>query len=270
MRLFIIITILLLLGPIANRADNTNERKPVLSGYITDAATGEDLIGATVYVQEIGQGTITNVYGFYSISLAPGTYNVRYSFIGYRAKTFTITISDKDLSRNIELEPTAEELEEVVVTGEKSNANITKTEMSVEQLGSDDIRKIPALMGEVDIIKAIQLLPGVQTPAEGSSGFSVRGGNLDQNLILLDEANVYNASHLMGFFSVFNNDAVKDLKLYKGDIPARYGGRLSSVLDIHMREGNTKQFSGRGGLGIISSRATLEGPLWDEKISTMV
>ncbi|HKK58140.1 MAG TPA: TonB-dependent receptor [Salinivirga sp.] len=269
MRLFIIITILLLLGPIANRADNTNERKPVLSGYITDAATGEDLIGATVYVQEIGQGTITNVYGFYSISLAPGTYNVRYSFIGYRAKTFTITISDKDLSRNIELEPTAEELEEVVVTGEKSNANITKTEMSVEQLGSDDIRKIPALMGEVDIIKAIQLLPGVQTPAEGSSGFSVRGGNLDQNLILLDEANVYNASHLMGFFSVFNNDAIKDVKLYKGDIPAKYGGRLSSVLDIHMREGNNKQFSGVGGIGLISSRATIEGPLWEDRISVM-
>jgi hypothetical protein len=155
------------------------------------------------------------------------------------------------------------------VTGEKKNANITRNEMSVEKLGSDDIRKIPALMGEVDVIKAIQLLPGVQSPSEGSSGFSVRGGNLDQNLILLDEANVYNASHLMGFFSVFNNDAIKDVKLYKGDIPARYGGRLSSALDIRMKEGNTKRWSGSGGVGLISSRFTIEGPLVKDKVSVI-
>lgn len=269
MRLFFLINLGILLCSFLN-AEDANERLPVLSGYVYDQSNGEALIGATIFVNETGMGTITNAYGFYSISLEPGTYNVQYRYIGYATIQKTITIKQDDISLNVELTSSAEQLEEVTVSGERSNANITRNEMSVEKLDNEEIRKIPALMGEVDLIKALQLLPGVQSPSEGSSGFSVRGGNLDQNLILLDEANVYNASHLMGFFSVFNNDAVKDLKLYKGDIPAQYGGRLSSVLDIHMREGNTKQFSGRGGLGIISSRATLEGPLWDEKISTMV
>lgn len=250
--------------------DDVNERKPVLSGYITDKENGEALLGATVFVQEKGAGAIANIYGFYSISLSAGTYTVRYSYIGYNTQEMTVVIKDADVTMNIELQSSDLKLDEIVITGEKQNANITRNEMSVEKMGSDDIRKIPALMGEVDVIKALQLLPGVQAPSEGASGFSVRGGNLDQNLVLLDEANVYNASHLMGFFSVFNNDVVKDLKLYKGDIPARYGGRLSSVLDIYMREGNTKQFSGQGGLGIISSRLTLEGPLIEDKISYVV
>lgn len=247
-----------------------NERKPILSGYITDEENGEALLGATIYVKEIGMGAVTNVYGFYSISLSPGTYTLKYSYIGYTTKEVSLTIKNSDLNQNIELSSSSLQLEEVVITGEKQNANITRNEMSVEKLGSDDIRKIPALMGEVDVIKAIQMLPGVQAPSEGASGFSVRGGNLDQNLILLDEANVYNASHLMGFFSVFNNDVVKDVKLYKGDMPSRYGGRLSSVLDIHMREGNMKHISGTGGIGLISSRFTLEGPIWKDKISFVV
>lgn len=244
-----------------------NERKPVLSGYITDKENGEVLLGATVFIKEKAVGTVTNVYGFYSISLSSGTYTVRYSYMGYNVNEITIVVQNSDITVNMELQSSSVLLDEVVVTGEKQNANITRNEMSVEKMGSDDIRKIPALMGEVDVIKAIQLLPGVQAPSEGSSGFSVRGGNLDQNLVLLDEANVYNASHLMGFFSVFNNDVIKDLQLYKGDIPARYGGRLSSVLDIHMREGNTKQFSGQGGVGVISSRLTLEGPILNDKIA---
>jgi hypothetical protein len=272
MRLQIILG-LLLLCPFVSLADKNEdsnaERKPVLSGYITDKSNGEALLGATVYVEELELGTITNIYGFYSISLSPGKYNLRYTYIGYETQNISIEITDKDVSQNIELGSTTQQLQEVTVTGEKKNANITRNEMSVEKLGSDDIRKIPALMGEVDVIKAIQLLPGVQTPSEGSSGFSVRGGNLDQNLILLDEANVYNASHLMGFFSVFNNDAIKNVKLYKGDMPARYGGRLSSVLDINMKEGNTKRWSGTGGIGLISSRFTLEGPIVKDKVSVI-
>ncbi|MFO7863206.1 MAG: TonB-dependent receptor [Salinivirgaceae bacterium] len=266
-RIIIFFSLIFAIQSVFADSEDTGERKPILSGYITDAENGEALIGATVYVKELGIGSVTNVYGFYSISLSPGKYTVKYTYIGFQPEEVEVTIKDKDVSKNIELLPVMQTIDEVVVTGEKDNANILRNEMSVEKLGSDDIRKIPALMGEVDVIKALQLLPGVQSPSEGSSGFSVRGGNLDQNLVLLDEANVYNASHLLGFFSVFNNDVVKDLTLYKGDIPARYGGRLSSVLDIYMREGNTKEFSGVGGLGIISSRLTLEGPLWKDKIS---
>ncbi len=163
-----------------------------------------------------------------------------------------------------------QELQEVVVTGEAINANVTQPEMSSIKMDTKTIKQIPALMGEVDMIKAIQLLPGVQSISEGSSGFSVRGGSLDQNLIQLDEATVYNASHLMGFFSVFNNDAIKDVKLYKGDIPASSGGRLSSLLDVRMKDGNTKRFSGTGGIGTISSRLTLEGPIVKDKASFIV
>lgn len=273
MRLHKFLGLLIMLCPYISLADNNEdsnaERKPVLSGYIADKSNGEALLGATVYVEELGLGTITNIYGFYSIALAPGEYNVRYTYIGYETQKITLKIASEDVSKNIELGSTTQQLQEVVVTGEKKNANITRNEMSVEKLGSDDIRKIPALMGEVDVIKAIQLLPGVQSPSEGSSGFSVRGGNLDQNLILLDEANVYNASHLMGFFSIFNNDAIKDVKLYKGEMPAMYGGRLSSVLDIHMKEGNAKRWSGSGGIGLISSRLTFEGPLVKDKVSVI-
>lgn len=273
MRLHILLGLIIMFCPVLtvaeNEGDNNSERKPVLSGYITDKNNGEALLGATVFIEELGVGTVTNIYGFYSIALSSGNYNVRYSYIGYESKSIKIELKVADVSQNIELGSSTQQLQEVVITGEKANANITRNEMSVEKLGSDDIRKIPALMGEVDVIKAIQLLPGVQSPSEGSSGFSVRGGNLDQNLVLLDEANVYNASHLMGFFSVFNNDAIKDVKLYKGDIPARYGGRLSSALDIHMREGNLKRWSGSGGIGLISSRMTIEGPLLNDKVSVM-
>jgi len=170
----------------------------------------------------------------------------------------------------VNLAPANQQLEEVVVTGEAVNANVTQAEMSSIKMDTKTIKQIPALMGEVDIIKAIQLLPGVQSISEGSSGFSVRGGSLDQNLIQLDEATVYNASHLMGFFSVFNNDAIKDVKLYKGDIPASSGGRLSSLLDVRMKDGNTKRFSGTGGIGTISSRLTLEGPIVKDKASFIV
>jgi outer membrane receptor for ferrienterochelin and colicin len=240
-----------------------------LSGYIKDAKTGEALIGATVLIRELKKGVATNTYGFYSVSMMPGTYNVDFSYIGYTTVSRQINLTENS-SLVIELSDETKLLNEVVVTAERSNDKLKKAEMSVQKLEMKTIRKIPALMGEVDVLKAIQMLPGVQATSEGTSGFSVRGGGNDQNLIILDEAPVYNASHLMGFFSVFNNDAVSNIKLYKGDIPAYYGGRLSSVLDVRMKEGNSKEFKATGGLGLISSRLTIEGPIKSEKTSFLI
>jgi len=244
-------------------------RRFTVSGNITDSATGEDLIGATVLVEELKTGTSANAYGFYSITLPEGKYRLVYSFIGFRQEVQTVDLT-KDIRLNIKLEPASNMLGEVVVSAEGRNANVSRTEMSVERLSVATLKRIPALMGEVDVIKAIQLLPGVQSTAEGSSGFSVRGGSHDQNLIVFDEAIVYNASHLMGFFSVFNNDAIKDVKLYKGDIPASFGGRLSSLLDVRTKDGNNQHFSATGGIGTISSRVTLEGPVFSDKLSYLV
>jgi len=247
----------------------SKEKKKTISGTITSAESGEALIGATVYVKELESGTSSNEYGYYSLSLPPGKYTLVYSYIGYREKVMEITLTE-NIRKNIELQSKQEWLEEVVVMGEKSNENVRKNEMSVSKMDAKTIEQIPALMGETDLIKAVQLLPGVQFATEGSSGFTVRGGSPDQNLILLDEATVYNGSHLMGFFSVFNNDAIKDVKLYKGNIPASAGGRLSSLLDIRMKDGNKKEFSGSGGIGTISSRLTLEGPLEKDKASFLL
>ncbi len=244
-------------------------KRLTISGNITDSSTGEDMIGATVYVEELKTGTAANAYGFYSISLPEGKYHLVFSFVGYQISTQIVDLQ-KDIKLNVRLEPAANELQEVVVSAEGKNANVSRAEMSVERISMKTLKRIPALMGEVDVIKAIQLLPGVQSTAEGSSGFSVRGGSHDQNLILLDEATVYNASHLMGFFSVFNNDAIKDVKLYKGDIPASFGGRLSSLLDVRTKDGNNQRFSATGGIGTISSRITLEGPLFSDKLSYLL
>jgi hypothetical protein len=243
--------------------------KITVSGYIKDKSNGEELIGATVVITELGKGTVTNSYGFYSISLMPGNYSLKYSFIGYNTMERKLNLSNS-ITLNIELEEESTLLNEVVISREKPNANITRSEMSVARLDIKNIQRIPALMGEVDVIKAIQLLPGVKSVAEGSSGFSVRGGATDHNLILLDEATVYNASHLLGFFSVFNNDAVKDVKLYKGDLPASAGGRLASLLEVRMKDGNSKNFSATGGIGTISSRLTLEGPIMSENTTFLV
>ncbi|MEX0981804.1 MAG: TonB-dependent receptor [Bacteroidales bacterium] len=247
----------------------TGQKRVTLSGYVRDAQTGEELIGATVAIKEKGSGTITNQYGFYSVSLTPGFYTLVYSYVGYNSVSQPLNFT-VGTELDIELMPSAQEIEEVTVTAEASNSNVTSLETGATRLQINTIRKIPALMGEVDVIKAIQLLPGVQVTSEGSSGFSVRGGGADQNLILLDEATVYNASHLLGFFSVFNNDAIKDVKLYKGDIPARAGGRLASLLDVRMKDGNNKAIAGTGGIGNISSRLTLEGPLFKGKGSFLV
>ena len=244
------------------------ETKYTISGHVKDEA-GEDLIGATIYVNELKTGTVTNVYGFYSLTINEGAYQIDYSYVGYETLSQKVTLNQNQRI-DIVLHETSKTIEEVVVTAERKNENVVKTEMSTVKLQAKEIKKIPALLGEVDVIKALQLLPGIQATGEGFSGFNVRGGSPDQNLILFDEATVYNASHLMGFFSVFNNDAVKDLKIYKGDIPAQYGGRLSSLLDIRMKEGNQKKFEATGGLGTISSRLTLEGPVIEDKWSVLV
>ncbi|MCK9452985.1 MAG: TonB-dependent receptor [Bacteroidales bacterium] len=240
-----------------------------LNGYISDATTGEMLIGATVYITELSAGAATNVYGYYSIRLDAGNYQLTYSYIGYESRKFQLSLKS-DTTLNIKLIPQGLNLNEVVITGESFTEQISRAQMGVAQLDIKNIRQIPAFMGEVDIIKALQLLPGVQATSEGGSGFSVRGGSPDQNLILLDEALVYNPSHLMGFFSVFNNDAVKGVELFKGDIPAEYGGRLSSVVDVRMNEGNSQRLSGQGGIGTISSRLKLEGPIQKDKSSFML
>lgn len=241
----------------------------IISGHITDDKTGENLIGATILVKELGVGTVSNNYGFYSLAVKPGTYTLACSYIGYENLELKVDLtSNKRLE--VALKPASEEIGEIQVTGQRKDKNLSQVEMGVEQLQAKTIKSIPALMGEVDLIKAIQLLPGVHSTAEGGSGYSVRGGSPDQNLILLDEATVYNASHLMGFFSVFNNDAIKDLKLYKGDIPAQYGGRLASLLDVRMKDGNSKQIEGLGGIGTISSRFTLDGPIEKGKTTFLI
>ncbi|MEL7589509.1 MAG: TonB-dependent receptor [Prolixibacteraceae bacterium] len=258
--LFLLIVLESMAGMLnASEPPDDKKGRRIVSGHIRDAVNGEVLIGATLLVKETGTGTSSNNYGFYSMSLLPGTYTFTWSFVGYRNLVKQIDLRSNGVVE-IELTPAPESLEEVTVTAGK-NENISRIEMGIEKLRPQALRTIPALMGEVDLIKAVQLLPGVQTTSEGGSGFSVRGGTPDQNLILLDEATVYNASHLVGFFSVFNNDAINDLKLYKGDVPSQYGGRLASLLDVRMKDGNSKKFSGAGGVGAIASRLTLEGPL---------
>ncbi|WP_321321400.1 TonB-dependent receptor [Labilibaculum sp.] len=240
-----------------------------ISGYIRDKKTGEDIIGAACCIKELANGTVSNMYGFYSLSIPSGKYTISYSFLGNKTEESIIEIEENKVL-SVELESESQQISEVVVTGEGAAKNINRNEMSVVKLPVSTVKKLPALMGEVDLIKAIQMLPGVKPAAEGTTGFSVRGGNPDQNLILLDEAPVYNASHLLGFFSIFNNDAISDLKLYKGDIPAGIGGRLSSFLDIRMKNGNSKKFSGNGGIGTISSRLTLEGPIGENEKTSFI
>lgn len=236
------------------------QQKYTVSGYVKDAANGEVMIGATVAVSSLSQGTSTNVYGFYSITLPAGEYQLLYSYLGYQSETVDINLN-KDQTLNIELSSDEVELQEVVISEERPENNVQDVKMSREELNIEKVKSLPALFGEVDVLKTIQLLPGVQSAGEGTTGLFVRGSSADQNLVLLDEATVYNPSHFLGFFSVFNPDAIKNLELYKGGIPARYGGRLASILDIQMKEGNNKRLELSGGIGSISSRLTVEAPL---------
>ncbi|GAA4269681.1 TonB-dependent receptor [Hyunsoonleella aestuarii] len=240
------------------------QEKFTLSGTLLEAKSNETLIGVNIYFPELQIGTITNSYGFYSLSVPEGTYNIILSYIGYSTISETITISE-NITKDYKLLESTESLDEIVITENIEKLSIKKPEMSVNKLTTGTIKDIPVVLGEADIIKAITLLPGVTNAGEGASGFNVRGGAVDQNLILLDEAIIYNSSHLFGFFSVFNPDAIKDLKLYKGGIPARFGGRVSSVLDIYQKEGNSNEFHANGGIGIVSSRLLVEGPIKKEK-----
>ena len=240
-----------------------------ISGYVKDKSNGESAVGTNVYVKETMQGTNTNAYGFYSLTLPKGNYTFICSSLGYITVSDTINLT-KNISKNIIIESQGKELAEVKVEAEKTGENVQSTQMSSVQLDIIQIKKLPAFMGEVDILKTIQLIPGVKSAGDGNSGFYVRGGGPDQNLILLDEATVYNASHLMGFFSVFNGDAIKNVNLIKGGMPAKYGGRLSSVLDISMKEGNSKKIQVDGGIGVIASRLTIQGPIKKDKASFII
>ena len=241
-----------------------------LSGKVKDKSSGEELIGVNIIAEDSQiSGTVTDANGNYSLELKPGNYNVTFSYLGYESQLFENLNLTQNKRLNIQLSTSETFLKEVEVSGKKQDANVTDLAMSVQRIPIETIRRMPALMGEVDVIKSIQLLPGVQAASEGSSGFSVRGGGTDQNLILFDDATIYNASHLMGFFSVFNNDVVEDATLYKGDIPAMYGGRLSSVLDVTTSNPNIQTYKGSGGIGLISSRAKIEGPIIKDKLSFM-
>lgn len=247
------------------------QSKHSLSGTIKDAKNGEVLIGVAVYVKELKTGVASNAYGYYSINLPSGTYHVTYSYIGYKTLEKTVDLTNDNVKINVELAEDKNELNEVLIKDNKPTAaNVETNKMSVVKMDIKQVRKIPLLLGEVDVIKAVQLLPGVQAAGDGSSNMIVRGGNIDHNLVLLDEAVVYNPSHVLGFFSTFNGDAIKDFEIYKGGIPSNYGGRLASVLDVRMKDGNSKNYSVSGGIGVLSSRLTVEGPIVKDKSSFMI
>ena len=245
------------------------QKKYTISGYTKDAKNGEALIGSTVLVKELQSGVSTNEYGFYSISVPEGSYTLLFRSLGYQDIIKTVDLHH-DVKLNVELSETTQQLQSVEISAAKTDGNVKSIEMSINKLDIKTIEKIPALLGEVDLVRSIQLLPGVSTVGEGATGFNVRGGGIDQNLVLLDGAPVYNSSHLFGFFSVFNPDAVMDVKLIKGGMPSEYGGRLSSILDVRMKEGNNKKLSVNAGIGIIFSRLAVEGPINKGKGSFIV
>ncbi len=246
------------------------QNKFTLNGTVKDASNGETLFGATIYLKNTNIGVLTNEYGFYSITASQDTYTLVVSYMGYNNVVREIALN-KNQKLDFELLESTNDLNEVVIVAEESErVNIRSPQMSVSKLKIETIKKMPVVFGEIDIIKAIQLLPGVTNNGEASSGFNVRGGAVDQNLVLLDEAIIYNSSHLFGFFSVFNADAIKDVKLYKGSIPPRFGGRVSSVLDVRQKDGNSKNYNITGGIGTISSRLAVEGPMYKDKGSFLV
>jgi hypothetical protein len=261
-QIFLIVIILFLF-------QQTIAQTATVSGHIKDQKNGEALIGATCYFPDIKKGITSNEYGYYSITVPVGTYKISFSYIGYETQTLTLEMR-KNQILDIALTDDSKKIDEVTVVGMRKDRNVESTDMSMEKLPVKLVKKLPSFMGEVDILKTITLLPGIQSGGEGSSGLYVRGGGPDENLLLLDEAPVYNASHLLGFFSVFNSDAIKDIQVYKGGIPAEYGGKASSVIDIRMKDGNTQRFSGQAGIGNISSRLTLEGPIIKDKWSFIV
>ena len=246
-----------------------SQEEHTISGTVYDKNNNETLIGVSLYFPELNAGVTTNEYGFYSVTLPKGTYKLQVNYLGYYSIVETI-ILNKKITKNFKLEEESESLDEIVIESNIEKLNVKTPQMSVNRLTSATIKQIPVVLGEADIIKSLILLPGVTSAGEGASGFNVRGGAADQNLILLDEAVVFNSSHLFGFFSVFNPDVIKDVKLYKGGIPSKYGGRLSSVLDIYQKEGNSNDFKLTGGIGLVSSRLLAEGPIEKGKSSFLI
>src|SRR6478752_6740957 len=265
---------LLLLTSLFSFSQETNSSEPAkqkytISGVITDANTNETIIGVNIHIPELKTAVSTNEYGFYSITLPKGNYTLQIEYVGFKSVEEKIQLT-QNTKKNFKLSSSEQQLDEIVVTNNKKSTNIKTPEMSVNKLSMSTIKKMPVVMGETDVLKSILLLPGVTNAGEGQSGFNVRGGGADQNLILLDEAMIFNSSHVFGFFSVFNPDAIKDLKLYKGGIPSRYGGRASSVLDIYQKDGNSNSFHMNGGIGLISSRLLAEGPIVKDKGSFLI
>src|SRR5450759_2169445 len=248
---------------------NETPKSATISGFVRDAKNGETLTGAVIYPEEIPTvGIATNSYGYFSLTLPVGKYSLIVRFLGYKTKTISLDLKE-NTQMSFDMEEESVALKEITITGEKNNNNVVQSEL-ISKINVREIQNIPVILGEKDILKTIQLLHGVTPAGEGNAGFFVRGGGVDQNLILLDEAPVYNPSHLLGFFSTFNSDAIKDITLYKGGFPAEYGGRLSSVVDIKMNEGNNKEFHFSGGIGIIASRLAIEGPILKNKGSFMI
>lgn len=246
-----------------------SQDKVTLNGYIREESNGEELLGVTIYVPSLKAGTITNDYGFYALTVPPGSYEIQFTYIGYKQVTKTVALTANTVL-NIEMQTDAQLIEEIVIEEKPLDENVTAIQMSKNTLNMNQVRKLPALFGEIDIIKNIQMLPGVITAGEGSSSFFVRGGSADQNLILIDEAPVYDPSHLFGLFSVFNADVIKDSELYKGGIPSRFGGRLSSILEVRTKDGNNREFDVTGGIGTLASRIAVEGPIVKQKSSFIV
>lgn len=250
-------------------ANALHAQRYTLSGFVSESETGETLVGANVWIKEINRGSSTNEYGFFSISLPEGNYTASFTYLGFEQKDLEVEL-DRDKRVNISMLHSGMVTDEIVVTGERRDANIESTDMGRIDMNIEQVRTLPALLGEVDIMKLIQMMPGVQSSGEGNSGFYVRGGSADQNLVLLDEAVVYNPGHLFGFFSVFNADALRSTSLIKGGIPAKYGGRLSSVVDVSMKEGNNKEYRVHGGIGLLASRLMVEGPIVKDRAAFMV
>lgn len=246
-----------------------SQEKVTLNGYIKDADNGEELIGVTIYIPSLKVGTVTNDYGFYALTVPKGNYDIQFSYVGFNVQTQQVDLS-KNISLNVNLQSEASLINEVVIEEKAIDENVVNIQMSKNTLNMAQVRKLPALFGEVDIIKNIQMLPGVISAGEGTSAFFVRGGSADQNLILIDEAPIYDPSHLFGLFSVFNADVIKDSELYKGGIPARFGGRLSSILDVRTKDGNNKEYAAAGGIGTLASRLAIEGPIVKDKSSFIV
>ncbi|KAA2242401.1 TonB-dependent receptor [Chitinophaga agrisoli] len=246
-----------------------SQQKYTVSGYVRDSSNGESLTGATIYVKGSQRGVQANNYGFYALSLPAGKYTLVCSYLGFVEQEQEVMLS-RDQSLNIALAPRAYQAQEVVITDKRKNKHVESTEMGRVEMSASDAKKLPSFLGEVDMLKTLQLMPGVQAAGEGNAGFYVRGGGPDQNLILLDEAPVYNTGHLFGFFSIFNADAIRNISLIKGGMPANYGGRLSSVVDVSMKEGNNQHLQGEGGIGLIASRLSLQGPLKKNKASFIV